>query len=134
MDWETRINGSVGARAWPVRALEIPFNMIWRGMGDVEIVLVECFGHFPDYAGLDLPLVEVPVGLGWLSGGIPGSEVSVLIRYEIDARFIQELEERRNGAGPVKMMLNLNLHFRKLEIHRLAPHPGTRQQEAITVR
>jgi len=57
-----------------------------------------------------------------------------LIRYEIDARFIQELEERRSGGGPVKMLLNLNLHFRKLEIHQFAADPGRRQQEPITIR
>jgi hypothetical protein len=32
------------------------------------------------------------------------------------------------------MVLNLNLHFRKLEIHHFAADPSTRQQEPITVR
>jgi len=54
---------------------------------------VECFGHSPGYAGLDLQLREVPVGLGWLSGGNPVRGVR-LIRYEIDARFSQELEQK----------------------------------------
>jgi len=34
MDWEVRLNGSVGARSLPVRSLEIPLSLVWKGQGD----------------------------------------------------------------------------------------------------
>src|SRR5216683_2737409 len=113
MDWEARVNGSVSARALPVRSLEIPLTLVWKGQGDAEIQAIEWWGSFVGYPGLDLPLIVQAVGPEWLTR--PASnEAAILLRCLVDARFIQQLEERRNGGGPVTMELLINVRFRLL--------------------
>jgi len=127
MDWEVKLNGSVGARSLPIRSLEIPVTLVWKGQGDAEIQAVEWWGSF--YPGLDLPPAVVPVGPEWLTR--PASdEATVLLRSSIDARFVQLLEERRNGGGPVTLDLCINVRYRLLYMHELPSHSARATDES----
>ncbi len=137
MDWEVKLNGSVGARPLPVRSLEIPLTLIWKGGGSVEIQAVEWWGNFQGYPGLDLPPTVAAVVPEQLDGGGPACEASVSLRCLIAARFIQQLEERRNGGGPVTLKLWITPHYRALytyEFPSQSPAIGGRPREAILIR
>jgi len=136
MEWEVKLNGSVGARPLPVRSLEIPLTLTWKGNGSVEVLALEWWGNFPNFPGLDTPPTLVVVAPEQLDGGTASSEVSVLLRTIIDGRFIQQLEDRRNGGGPVAIKLWLNIHYRALTVLEVPrpPPPGGNARETLSLR
>src|SRR5438132_9426494 len=137
MDWEVKQNGSVGARPLPLRSLEVPLTLVWKGSGSVEVESVEWWGNFPGYPGLDMPPTVVAVVPEQLDGGSPSSGAYVLLRSFIDARFIQQLEERRNGGGPVTMTLWITVHYRALSTYEFpnqSPSTGGKLRDPVLVR
>lgn len=136
MDWEVKLNGSVGARPLPVRSLEIPLILRWNGNGSVEVQSLEWWSQFPNYPGLDTPPTLVAVAPQQLDGGTAAADADVLLRSIIGGPFIQQLEERRNGGGPVTMKLWLNIHHRMLTVLEFPgpPRPGTNARETVSVR
>lgn len=137
MDWEVKLNGSVGARPLPVRSLEIPLGLVWKGQGSVEVQAVEWWGNFP-YPGLDMPPTVAAMGAEQLDAGSLASEARVLLRSFIDARFIDQLEQRRNGGGPLTMRLWITVHYRALSTYEFPnqspPTPGAKPRQTIFVR